>query len=61
VVAAEVHDCDYPEVELADVGRVWRCRVCGFRWELQGGTIFAWRDGHPNPEEREWFRWDRVT
>jgi hypothetical protein len=61
VVAAEVHDCEFPEVGLADVGRAWRCRVCGFRWELRGGTLFAWDDGQSEPQEREWFRWERIA
>jgi hypothetical protein len=61
MVAAEVHDCEFPAVKQGDVGRIWRCRECGVRWELFGGTIFAWSDGQPTPQEREWLRWDRVV
>jgi hypothetical protein len=60
MVAAEVHECRFPASKLADVGRLWRCRECDLRWELRGGTIFAWSDGKPEPEEREWLRWERV-
>jgi hypothetical protein len=60
MAAAEVHNCAFPVVTIEDVGRDWRCRKCGQRWELRGGTIFAWHDGEPEPEEREWLRWYEI-
>jgi hypothetical protein len=61
VAAAELHECDFPEGTLAEIGRKWRCRGCGSRWELQGGTIFAWHSGESYPEEREWFQWQLIS